>query len=115
MSRTKGKQYESNAKAFLIGRGLEWVAENYVSPFGEIDLIFNDEDCLVFVEVRMRKGVGFGGALESITLAKQRKILKTAEHYLLSMGEYDLRPCRLDVILIDDNGKIEWMCDAFSA
>lgn len=115
MSRIKGKRYESSAKTFLTEQGLKWVAENYPSPFGEIDLIFFDVDCLVFVEVRMRKGERFGGALESVTPAKQRKIIKTAEYYLIENDQFDTLSCRFDVIAIDEQGKIEWVRSAFGA
>lgn len=66
---------------------------------GEIDIIARDRQTLVFVEVKMRTGRGFGGPEEAVTMAKQRQIRKVAQGYLLKhrLGE---PACRFDVIAI---------------
>jgi putative endonuclease len=78
---------------------------------GEIDLIMTDENCLIFVEVRLRTNPNYGSGAESVTLTKQRKIIRTAQFYLLNHAIGN-RDCRFDVISIDD--KIDWIQGAFS-
>ncbi len=67
---------------------------------------------LVFVEVRARKSEAFGGAAGSITVAKRRRLLATARHYLARQRED--RACRFDVVLLrGQEREIEWLTDAF--
>lgn len=100
-----GNQAEILAKNYLIEKGLQLVRENFFSRFGEIDIIMQDVDCLVFIEVRRRKSLDL--ALESITSAKQRKLVKTAQYYLLKLGRES--NCRFDVIAVDDMCQITWL------
>ena len=114
-SREAGQAAEHRALDYLKQQGLKLIAANYHSRFGEIDLILRDGDVLVFAEVRMRSNNDFGGARASITGAKQAKLIKTAQHYLMQFS----RPpaCRFDAVLLGaaDSGAIEWIRDAFSA
>ncbi len=71
-----------------------------------------DQETLVFVEVRYRKHNDYGSGLESITRAKQRKIIRTAQHYLLTSRKQHC-PCRFDVITYTNDQKINWIKDAF--
>ncbi|WP_435234756.1 YraN family protein [Psychromonas sp. PT13] len=111
-SNSKGVKAEKQALAFLKEQGLTLVCQNYFCRFGEIDLIMRDDDTLIFIEVRYRKNNDFGGALASITKAKQDKIIKTARHYL---AQLDFEPyCRFDVIAIDQQMQTpEWIQNAF--
>lgn len=102
----KGAQSEQAAADYLIARGLQLLARNYLCRGGEIDLILRDADSLVFVEVRERASAGFGGAAASITASKQARIRLAAQHYLARHG-LDL-PCRFDAVLIQ-GGKLEWL------
>ena len=69
---------------------------------------------LVFIEVRARKSNAFGGAAASITAAKQKKIIRTALHYLTTLGRTPR--CRFDAVLLGNSvSPIEWIRDAFSA
>jgi putative endonuclease len=79
---------------------------------GEIDLVARDGDVLVFVEVRMRADGHFGGALESITPHKQRRIAAAASMYLRQFS----RPprCRFDVVAME-YGDVRWLKGAFEA
>ncbi|QJW85922.1 hypothetical protein HK414_25100 [Ramlibacter terrae] len=67
---------------------------------------------LVFVEVRQRKGAGYGGAAASIGALKQRRIVFAARHFLLRLAQ--VPPCRFDVVSIEGGG-IQWMRAAFDA
>jgi putative endonuclease len=115
----KGRNAENRAKRFLETKGLAFVEANYHCRSGEIDLIMREQSTVVFVEVRYRKNEDFGGALESIDFAKQRKLRATAEHYLQRHRIGDEQPCRFDVVLItgDSDGRqvdsrIDWIRDA---
>ena len=106
-----GAAKEALACEYLAKQGLRLVARNYRCRLGEIDLVMGDGPCLVFVEVRYRRGDGFGSALESITASKRRRIQSAAEHYLLNNPP--VRDCRFDVLAISGPDRIEWLRDAF--
>ena len=106
MSKQIGVLAEDLAYNYLIGLGLRCIRRNFYSRFGEIDLIMQDGDTSVFVEVRKRSS-GNAFANESITLAKQRKLVKTAQYYLMKLGK-DVN-CRFDAVIIDANDNIEWL------
>lgn len=76
-----------------------------------------DSSTLVFVEVRYRTRTEFGNPLETITRSKQRKIIRTASHYLLSRFNSHDVACRFDVVGITENqnGELnyEWIKQAF--
>ena len=114
-----GDDAERIAERFLLRHGLKLGARNYRCRHGEIDLIMQDSETLVFVEVRLRKPlrgkVDFGGALASITTSKQAKIIATAQHYLAGMKQ--LPPCRFDVVLLNGLNvtNVEWLKSAFEA
>jgi putative endonuclease len=107
-----GKRAEALAADYLQIRGLRLMERNYSCRLGEIDLILADGPVLVFVEVRLRRAPGYGGAAASITAAKRQRILMAARHYLSGKPE---RPCRFDVVLLDALAaeRIEWIRNAF--
>ena len=114
--KVSGQQAEDLAARFLARRGLSILARNYRCRGGEIDLICHDGRSLVFVEVRLRRNLRFGGAAASITAAKRRRIVLAAQHYLNAKtdGSCD---CRFDCVLLEQLSidHIEWLRDAFSA
>ncbi len=73
-----GQYWEHRAEHFLRQRGLQLIARNYSTSSGEIDLIMRDEEHVAFIEVRYRGSARFGGAIHSITVAKQRKLKRCA-------------------------------------
>lgn len=108
-----GHRAEKHACVFLENKGLKLLTRNYHCVFGEIDLIMRDSNEVVFVEVRTRSNTYFASPVESVTLTKQRKLIKTAVHYLQKQRWFDRVPCRFDIIGIS-NGQIEWIKDAFT-
>ncbi|MGD2082776.1 MAG: YraN family protein [Chromatiales bacterium] len=112
-----GAHAEDRALDHLRARGLVPVARNYRCRSGEIDLIMGERETLVFVEVRYRSSLTFGGPLESVTPAKQRRILAAARHYLQSHPEAGSRPCRFDVVAISPRASppLLWVRDAFQS
>lgn len=111
----RGHEAELAGSAYLSRHGLAEVARNFRTPAGEIDLIMQDGRELVFVEVRYRGSERFGGAIESVTPAKQRKLRRAAEQYLQRLGT-NYGSCRFDVLAIHGEApdyRIEWIRDAF--
>jgi len=110
-----GKEIEDLVSSYLQQRGLKLVEVNYRCKVGEIDLIMNDNEILVFVEVRYRKDSDYGGGLATVTKYKQNKIKRAATLYLLENNIYDKVPCRFDVVAVSGrlHKKINWVKDAF--
>ena len=114
--RVRGEAFESLALDFLKSKGLRLVERNFHCRHGEIDLVMMDNRDLVFVEVRFRKNPRFGGAAQSISIHKQKKIRITAERFLQLNAKLGFQGCRFDVLAIDGVGptqKIDWILDAF--
>lgn len=110
---TLGQQSEAQAQAFLLRQGLRCVARNYHAPYGEIDLIMTEGEVLVFVEIRYRSHTRFGLPCETVTSAKQTRVIQTAAHFLQHHRQYESHDCRFDVIGMSRHGKINWIKDAF--
>ncbi len=114
-----GRRAEQDACDYLERQGLRLVERNYRCARGEIDLIMQDRDALVFVEVRYRRSHRYGSGAESVDWRKQGKLLTTAAYYLLGHPKAARRPCRFDVITLtgQDNGRahIDWITNAFQA
>jgi len=98
--RALGQLGESLAARELERRGYRIVARNWRCPVGEIDLVAERDDMLVFVEVRTRRGNARGTPQESITPAKQAKLIETAQTYL-SEQETAERDWRIDVVGVE--------------
>ena len=79
-----GDSGEGIARRYLEGRGYQIFELNYRCPFGEVDIVAQEGGCLVFVEVRTRRSLQFGTPEESVSRAKQRKLITTALTYLQS-------------------------------
>jgi putative endonuclease len=108
-----GDAAEDAAAKYLAAAGCRIVARNARYRDGEVDLIARERDVLVFVEVRMRVSLRFGGAAVSVNTLKQKRIARAAQHWLLA--EYGERwpACRFDVVTVDGSGTIEWIRNAF--
>ena len=107
----EGARAEDLCAALIRAAGLVLVERNWRCRMGEIDLIAEDRGMLVFAEVRMRTGPGFGGAGESVTAAKRARLIAAARLYLARRPE---TPCRFDVFLVDDpRAQVQWIRDAF--
>ncbi|HET8711868.1 MAG TPA: YraN family protein [Spongiibacteraceae bacterium] len=113
-----GAAIENAAAMWLQAQGMACVARNFRCRGGEIDLIMRDGRTLVFVEVRLRNREDFGNAAESVTAAKQRRVIHAAQYYLAThLGCADLA-CRFDVLAAKcENETIvwNWVQDAFYA
>jgi putative endonuclease len=107
----RGESAEEQAHNFLIDKGLKPVSRNFRCKQGELDLIMTDRQMLVIVEVRFRKTDKYGSAAESITRAKQSRII-AATHVYLASQKTDY-PIRFDVVAMSGNGNIDWIQNAF--
>jgi len=107
-----GRDAEAKAEHFLHKNGLKTLKKNYSCRVGELDLIMRDGNTIVFVEVRFRSSNSFGGAAASVTYSKQKKILKTAEHFLQKYNLYDKQPVRFDVLAMSQQ-QHNWIKGAF--
>jgi len=113
---TRGKDAENRACRYLQAHGLQLLHRNYRSNRGEIDLILQDTDSLVFVEVRYRRQPGFGSAAESVDWRKQSKLIACARHFMQAHPDTARQPCRFDVISVKGSSSdIEWIQNAFIA
>jgi putative endonuclease len=111
-TRRAGEAAEAMACRYLEQQGLRLIRHNYRCRAGEVDLIMQDGEQLVFVEVRSRRNSRYGTPAESITKTKQKRLYKAAAHYLLSSRSN--APCRFDVIaIVQQDNRLEWIKDAF--
>lgn len=113
MSKELGKQAEDRAVKYLKKQKLGILERNFYSRFGEIDIVAEEQDTIVFVEVRYRRDNAFGSALESVSYGKQQKLIKTAQCFIAAHPWAGDRPCRFDIIAIGSTG-IQWLPSAFS-
>ena len=117
VNKSAGDAAERLAAAYLARQGLRVLERNWRVRGGEIDLVCADGRTLVFVEVRLRTRADYGGAGASITIAKQRRLILAARHYLMAhrTPTPDI-PCRFDAVLLDglDDTHLEWIRNAFA-
>jgi putative endonuclease len=114
-----GERGEALALNYLQQQGLTLVARNYRCRRGELDLIMQQGDTVVFVEVRYRQRNDFGGAAASVSASKQKKCLLAAAHFLQNEKKYAKLGARFDVIAIqghdqNDTLSINWIINAFT-
>lgn len=77
-----GLMGEDRALEYLQQKGMVLLERRYHSPFGEIDLVMRDGDCIAFVEVKARATRGAGAGSDALTAAKRRRLLLTAQDYI---------------------------------
>jgi len=108
---------ERRVRRYLRLRGYRIVAENYRCPAGEVDLIARRGGVLCFVEVKTRRGDGYGSPLEAVTATKRTRLRRAAAHYL--MGRRLPRVCRFDVAAVHlhprtGRARVEYVANAFT-
>ena len=117
--RLQGAASEQLAAEHLQTQGLQVLARNLRCRGGELDLVCLDDGVLAVVEVRQRARVDFGGALASVTLSKQRKILRAARYFLQRHARWRSLTIRFDVVGVEGvpegTHRIVWIKDAFRA
>jgi putative endonuclease len=103
-----GRTGERLAAEALLSKGYSILERNFRCRHGEIDLVAEDEQDIIFVEVKARRGISFGLPEDALTLRKRRKLMEVASYYL------DLHTCserswRIDVVAVQfsTGGKLE--------
>jgi putative endonuclease len=94
-----GRSGERLAERTLRAHGYRILARNFRCRYGEIDLVAEDGEELVFVEVKTRRGASYGTPEEALTRRKQQHMLAAAGHYLDLHGACE-RPWRIDVVAV---------------
>ena len=80
----RGKKGEKFVAEYLENQGFKISCMNYHSKYGEVDIIFEDEKYIVFVEVKLRKKNSLIRGIEAVNRSKRIKIIKTALVYLMN-------------------------------
>ncbi len=116
--REAGSRGEQLAASYLEQEGYRVVRRNYRCPLGEIDLVVEGPDGLVFVEVRTKRVPCLFRPEETIGRSKALRLVRLAEHYLDATGQQE-RPWRVDVVAVelgagDEPTRIERFSDATS-
>ncbi|MCK5013529.1 MAG: YraN family protein [Candidatus Omnitrophica bacterium] len=113
-----GQIGEDAAIAFLERQGYHVLERNFRNKLGEIDIVAKDGDTICFIEVKTRKTDAFGSPFESVTKAKQRKIIFVALSYLKSQGREEAN-VRFDVVSVilgdEEDPQVEIIKNAFEA
>lgn len=116
LRRQRGAACEKLAISHLERQGMKLLERNFTCRRGEIDLIMQDRNRIIFVEVRSRHSARSVSPLESIDPAKQRRIVNAARYYLMIRNLHERVDCRFDCIGITGSGSdidITWIPDAF--
>ena len=108
--RATGTAYEQITADYLKKQGIYIREMNYRSSFGEIDIIGEDKECIIFIEVKYRKTASYGYPWEAVSDNKRRQICKVARQYCYS--KKITKQIRYDVISICGE-TIEWFQNAF--
>ena len=93
----RGKLGERAAKKYLQQAGLKYLAANFRSERGEMDLIFRDADCLVFVEVKTRSSEDWTRPAAAVNARKRRLLSQTALDYLRRLRNPEVK-IRFDIV-----------------
>jgi hypothetical protein len=108
-----GQKAEQRARTILEQAGLVFIAANVRYKLGEIDLVMREGPIIVFVEVRARASLGWGGAAGSIDGRKQQRIIRAAQLWMQAhCGSHGWPPCRFDVVAFEA-GRMNWIQQAF--
>ena len=97
--RKLGNKGERLAKKHLKKKGYKLLKNNYTATVGEIDLIMQDDQTVVFIEVKTRRDESFATAISAINYGKQKRISKTAK-WFIQKNALQNRPCRFDAVIV---------------
>ncbi|MHB9294428.1 putative endonuclease [Pillotina sp. SPG140] len=98
----RGKSGEEQAINFLKKAGMNIIAQNVRSQWGEIDIIAQEIDTIIFVEVKRYSTLSMESLQHSINQKKQQRIIATAEQFLSDHREYNAYTVRFDVIFVEN-------------
>ncbi len=93
----RGRVGENAARKHLRRQGLKFLVANFRSPRGEIDLIFRDDDCLVFVEVKTRSAENWTRPAAAVDARKKRLLSQAGLDYLKRLRNPEVK-IRFDIV-----------------
>ena len=96
-----GNRGEDKAAAFLESKGYVIIARNWRTRTGEVDIIAEKEDVLVFAEVKTLPSGGLETLSHELNLRKQKRIIETSKFFLAKYRQYNNSKIRFDVLAID--------------
>lgn len=105
----RGVLGEAAAKRFLQKSGLKFLTANFATEDGEIDLIFREDDCLLFVEVKTRSNEDWTRPAAAVDRRKKLAIVRTARAYLRLLHDEGTFPAyRFDIVevLLEGDGQV---------
>ncbi len=111
-----GQAAEQLACEYLCQQGLRLIDQNFHCKVGEIDLIMQQGNTIVFVEVRSRASSRFGGAASSVDFRKLAKLQRATQWYLQSHYGPQLNrwpACRMDVVAVQGR-QLQWLKNIMS-
>ncbi|HWR43191.1 YraN family protein [Sporomusa sp.] len=112
-----GDKGEQSAAIYLSKLGYKIITTKYRAKTGEIDIIAQDKEYLVFVEVKTRRSTVYGFPAEAVNFRKQQKIINTALCFLNHRGFTDMA-CRFDILeiyLLKDTVHCNHIINAFGS
>jgi putative endonuclease len=111
-----GNAGEDKASAYLLSAGYKIIARNWRTRGGEIDIIVEKDDTLVFVEVKTLPSGNLETLSHELNRKKQKRIIETAKFFLVTNRKYSNRVIRFDVLVIDMPGfsSVYHIKDAFA-
>ena len=92
-----GDRGEDFAAQYLTKRGCRILERQFRSPMGEIDIIAEEKNTILFVEVKTRRPTQYGLPAQAVGRPKQRRIIRTAVWYMQEK-RIEEKPCRFDVV-----------------
>jgi putative endonuclease len=98
--RSLGLKGEERAAEALERAGMRIIARNVRSPRGEVDIVAQDGETIVFVEVKTWSSYGIGELQYSVNLKKQRRIIETAKYFLSINRKYNGKAVRFDIVFV---------------
>lgn len=112
-NRLIGAKYEQQAANYLIQEGYQIVDQNRYTPFGEIDILAQRDNCFIFCEVKYRSSNECGDPLQAVDIKKQRRISRAAMYIYSHNARIRQMECRFDVIAVYGDETIRHVENAF--
>jgi putative endonuclease len=112
-----GQEAEQAAVEHLERQGYRICARNFLARGGELDIVAEKDETVCFVEVRMRSSAAWGDPSQTVTRAKQQKVVRAAMQFLQRAGG-EPRMVRFDVVSVVGRGssaRVEHLPNAFDA
>jgi len=110
---SKGREGEKAAALYLEGKGVLILERNFRSFAGEVDIIAQEGETIIFAEVKTWSAYGIEALEQSLDVKKRRKIIETSKYFLSLHREYKYMAIRFDVIFISPDG-ITHIASAFT-